>query len=66
MNKSSYILILLLLPTWGFNQSITGSLSLLTHQPIKLEGSSPPHLHHLHSFSDIHQPGGGDAVAGAL
>jgi thiol-disulfide isomerase/thioredoxin len=38
MNKLSYILILLLLPTWGFNQSITGSLSLLANQPIKLEG----------------------------
>jgi thiol-disulfide isomerase/thioredoxin len=40
MNKLSYILILLIFPTWGFNQSITGNLSLLTNQSIKLEGFS--------------------------
>ena len=38
MNKFSYILILLLYPVWGFSQTVSGNLSLLAKQSIKLEG----------------------------
>jgi thiol-disulfide isomerase/thioredoxin len=38
MHKLSAILILLLCPIWVFSQTITGNLSLLANQSIKLEG----------------------------
>ncbi|MCC5923572.1 MAG: AhpC/TSA family protein [Crocinitomicaceae bacterium] len=38
MFKNIYFLFLIFLSSWGFSQSISGNLSLLTNQTVKLEG----------------------------